>query len=168
MNQEIPRALFIGNGINRVAPTAVSWGSLLENLSQKFNVDIDLQNDLKPFPLAFEEMLIGQKETNPNDMLKGMKQHIGHILTEATPHPSQLELHAKIMECGISEIITTNYDYNLERSIISDFDSQKKQLALNNQESKHSLYRGYWVEGITVRHIHGEIEHNRKISGTNN
>ena len=162
------KALFIGNGINRVAPTAVSWGSLLENLSQKFDIDVDLQNDLKPFPLAFEEMLIGKLGNNPYDALKNMKQHIGHILTEANTDSSQLALHAKIMQCGISEIITTNYDYNLERSIVSDFDSQKKQLALNNQESKHSLYRGYRVDGVTVRHIHGEIEHNRKISSTNN
>ena len=165
MNQELPKALFIGNGINRVAPTAVSWGNLLEHLSAKFEIDIDLQNDLKPFPLAFEEMLIGNKGTNPNDRLKSMKQHIGHLLTEANTDASQLELHAKFMQCGILEIITTNYDYNLERSINTAFDSQKKQLALNNQESKHSLYRGYRINQVTVRHIHGEVAHNRKITG---
>lgn len=168
MDQEIPKALFIGNGINRVAPTSVSWGSLLENLSQKFNVDIDLQNDLKPFPLAFEEMLIDKLGTNPYDKLKNMKRHIGHILTEADTDASHLELHAGIMQCGIPEIITTNYDYNLERSIMADFDSRKRQLALNNQESKHSLFRGYRIENVTVRHIHGEVRHNRKLTGTNN
>lgn len=166
MNQEIQKALFIGNGINRVVPAAVSWGSLLQNLSEKFGINIDLQNELKPFPLAFEEMLITKLGTHPYDALKDMKQHIGQILSQAGTDASQLALHARVMQCGIPEIITTNYDYNLERSILADFESQKRQLALNNQESKHSLYRGYRVGGVAVRHIHGEVAHNRKVAGS--
>lgn len=165
MSQEIPKALFVGNGINRVVPAKASWANLLESLSDKFEIGIDLQNDLKPFPLAFEEMLISKLGTHHQDKLKNMKQHIGYILTEANRDAGQLQLHAQLMACGIDEVITTNYDYNLERSMISDFDSRKIDLALNNQESKHSLYRGYRINGVTIRHIHGELGHNRKLSG---
>jgi hypothetical protein len=168
LNQEPPKALFLGNGINRVAQGAISWGSLLENISGEFEIDIDLQNDLKPFPLAFEEMLVHKKGKNPYEKLHKLKQYIGHIFTTAAIDNEQLELHGRFMNSGIREIITTNYDYNLERSICPDFEAQKKVQALNNQESKHSLYRGYRINGVNVRHIHGELFHNRKISVTSN
>ena len=58
----MPKALFIGNGINRVfQENSISWDNLLEGLSQneklKKNLpgiqNINLNNPLKPFPLAF-------------------------------------------------------------------------------------------------------------------
>lgn len=161
-----PKALFIGNGINRVSQNAISWGELLLRLSERFSIEVDLTNDLKPFPLAFEEMLY----SNPGNIsfekrLSNLKKEISSSFLEAI-YDFDFHFHREIMNSGIKEIITTNYDYNLELSVNSDFLQEKKELSLNRQESKHSLYRGYNINGTKVRHIHGELLHNRGISVT--
>jgi hypothetical protein len=44
--------------------------------------------------------------------------------------------------------------------------NEKSSLSINNQESKHSLYRGYNINRITIRHIHGELQYNRNVTPT--
>lgn len=163
-HNNLPKALFIGNGINRVSQNAISWGDLLDRLSKKFEIDVDLSNELKPFPLAFEEMIHNRLESDSFEFkLRSLKTNISELLLEAGID-FDFTFHKEIMECGIKEIITTNYDYNLELSMNPDFIREKKGLAINSQESKHSLYRGYEIKDVNVRHIHGELLHNRKIS----
>lgn len=163
---ETPKALFIGNGINRVALNTISWGDLLNNLTQKFSLEVDLANDLKPFPLAFEEMIYNSlKNSTFDSRLKDLKVNISKLLSDAMKSDDfDLSLHKKIMDSGIEEIITTNYDYHLELAVNPDFMEQKKEFSLYNKESKHSFRRGYKLNNVTVRHIHGELYHNRKIS----
>lgn len=163
---ENPKALFIGNGINRVSQNAISWGELLDRLSKKFEIDVDLTNDLKPFPLAFEEMIHSRLgDTSFEDKLRNLKSTISNLFLHASDD-FDFRFHKEIMNSGVNEIITTNYDYNLELSVDSGFLQKKRELSLNRQESKHSLYRGYDIKGVRVRHIHGELSHNRRISNT--
>lgn len=162
------RALFVGNGINRTELNhGVSWIDLLQRISDRFGINTDLQNDLKPFPLTFEEMLYTKIGRNDfHNKLKNLKIAISEIFAEDANGLIEGEIHRGIMECGINEIITTNYDYNLELSVMQNFIQEKALYSRNNQESKHSLYRGYNINGITVRHIHGELKHNRNITPT--
>lgn len=51
----------------------------------------------------------------------------------------------------------------LESSVENAFLSNKKEYSINNLESKHSLYRGYKIGQVKVRHIHGELKHNRNV-----
>ena len=161
-----PKALFIGNGINRISQNSISWGDLLDRLSRKFDIKVDLSNELKPFPLAFEEMIHNKLGSNSfESKLRNLKTNISELILEAGSD-FDFTFHKEIMGSGINEIITTNYDYNLELSVKPDFILGKKELALNRQESKHSLYRGYNINGVNVRHIHGELLHSRNISDT--
>lgn len=165
-HNNLPKALFIGNGINRISRNAISWVDLLNRLSKKFDIDVDLSNELKPFPLAFEEMIHNRLGNNSfESKLRNLKTNISELLLKSADE-FDFTFHREVMNSGISEIITTNYDYNLELSVNPDFLQRKKELALNRQESKHSLYRGYNINGIKVRHIHGELLHNRSISDT--
>ena len=77
------KALFIGNGINRMALKGVSWGTLLEELSNKFELDVDLGNDLKPFPLTFEEMLHSKNSSDEdfNAKLHNLKSRISKMFS---------------------------------------------------------------------------------------
>lgn len=72
------KALLLGNGINRVIPEeAVSWGELLKNLKRKFDIEVELDNPFKPFPLAFDEMLHRKLGYNNLEVkLKSLKQYI--------------------------------------------------------------------------------------------
>jgi hypothetical protein len=69
------KALLIGNGINQLdKQQSVSWGDLLNELKSKFDIDVDLENEFKPFPLGFDEML-HQKDGSNNfeNKLKRLK-----------------------------------------------------------------------------------------------
>lgn len=162
------KALFIGNGINRTESNhGVSWIDLLQRISDTYGIHTDLKNDLKPFPLTFEEMLYAKSgRNNFQNKLRNLKTAISEILAEDANGLIDMDIHRGIMQSGINEIITTNYDYNLELSVKQNFMNDKLSYSINNQESKHSLYRGYEINGITVRHIHGELKHNRNVIPT--
>lgn len=164
------KALFLGNGIHRTETNKFrSWGELLEKISSIYGIDTDLKNELKPFPLAFEEMISTKVGSNEfQNKLRNLKTKISKILMEDSKKLIDSEIHRGFMQSGIKEIITTNYDYNLELSIRNDFLQNKKEYSINNIESKHSLYRGYRVNDVNVRHIHGELRHNRNIANENN
>jgi hypothetical protein len=162
------RAFFLGNGIHRTENNkGISWGELLQKISTSYHINIDLKNELKPFPLAFEEMVY--VESGNNDLqskLKNLKTKIADTLLEDAKQLIDNEIHLGFMQSGVKEIITTNYDYNLETSLNAEFMSKKKAYSINNLESKHSLYRGYNIDGVTVRHIHGELKHNRNVESS--
>ena len=62
--------LLVGNGINRLGNSqGPSWSQLLDSIQEKIGKKIDLENDFKPFPMAFEEMLL----TNCNDYENRLK-----------------------------------------------------------------------------------------------
>ena len=160
------RAFFLGNGIHRTENNhGISWGHLLQRISESYWINVDLDNDLKPFPLAFEEMLYAKEgRNNIYSKLQNLKTAIAEILFADEYRIVDSAVHLGFMQSGVKEIITTNYDYNLEASVEPNFVPNKKAFSINNFESKHSLYRGYKVNNVTVRHIHGELKHNRKIS----
>ncbi len=162
------RALFVGNGINRTEKNnGVSWGDLLRNISETYGIKTDLTNDLKPFPLAFEEILYKKDgRNNIQNKLRNLKSRISEVLIDNANRLMDIEIHKGLMQCGIDEIITTNYDYNLQTSIFPDFINKKAEYSINNQESRHSLYRGYKINDVTVRQIHGELKHNRSITSS--
>lgn len=159
------KAFFLGNGINCTENNGgISWGNLLHRISMNFEIPCDLENELKPFPLAFEEMMrLKNGENTSESKLRNVKTLIASTFED----PANLivsNIHRLFMNSGVKEIITTNYDYNLEMSVDSLFLENKHRYSLNNSESRYSLYRGYTIEGVTVRHIHGELKHNRNTS----
>ncbi|PWL31352.1 MAG: hypothetical protein DCO96_03925 [Fluviicola sp. XM-24bin1] len=165
------RALLIGNGINQLDQAqSVSWGDLLDGLKRRFGIKVDLNNPFKPFPLGFEEML-HRKNSNVEFQreLRNLKQAIqDDIQRQLRGKTGYNEYHERIMRLGYSDVLTTNYDYALQKSVMSDFSNQKSRLALNKQETKFSLKRAYELPEIDMRvwHIHGELYDSRNLKDT--
>lgn len=158
-------AILVGNGINRVCGSQLSWAQLLKDIARNYDIKVDIDNPLKPFPLSFEEMLSGKQGiTSSDDKLKNLKTRIKDVLEKDAEKLIQRDLFQKIFDTAEKEILTTNYDYNLETSKLPDFIKIKKGFSLNNRESKHSLFRGYDINGKKIRHIHGELSTNRAIT----
>ncbi|MCR9171581.1 MAG: SIR2 family protein [bacterium] len=168
---ERKRALLIGNGINQLdQEQSVSWGDLLHRLKNRFGIQVDLNNPFKPFPLGFEEML-HRKRSNVEFLreLKNLKRAIRRNIEEQLSGKDGFnEYHQKVMRQGYTDILTTNYDYALQKSVMPDFLEQKKKLALNKQESKFSLKRAYTLPEANCRvwHIHGELSDSRNLKDT--
>jgi hypothetical protein len=157
---------FIGNGINRaIKGEGVSWDALLTKLQNSFNAQhIDLTNEFKPFPLSFEEILFSAK--GPFDEnIRIIKGNIALAFFDSKPN----YLHEMIVNSGIANIITTNYDYNFEKAILKDFNNEETPLEKRTLETKLSINRRCYIHNpntkapISIWHIHGEINHNIKF-----
>lgn len=172
-NVNLPRALLLGNGINLLDPSqAISWGALLETLKNRYAIEVDLNNVFKPFPLAFDELAMRKMGGNSiESKLKNLKQGIRQSLEEQLNHKKGYnQFHEQVMHLGYQDLLTTNYDYGLEKSVVPHFLTQKHLWALNRQERALSLKRGYRLphSNAKVWHIHGELwdarEHGRGSS----
>jgi hypothetical protein len=149
-------AILIGNGLNRCYLGAIPWDSLLQNIANDYGVSFNREN---PFPLEFEsivnQILSGQK--SPSDSIYGeLKQRIAHAVNEQQPEGESLhELFTN--QLPINHILTTNYDYMLERSYSNIWTSY--QLEKEAKETKYSLYRHTKIGPKSFYHIHGEARY---------
>lgn len=162
------RALLLGNGINQLDwEQSISWGALLEGLKEDFGITVDIDNTFKPFPLGFEEMLHRKSGNNSFDnKLKNLKVGIRErIEDQLSDKVGYNEYHSRMMAVGYDDVLTTNYDYALQNSIIPNFEELKNRLAKNKQESKFSLKRAYEIPNgqTTLWHIHGELHDSRNL-----
>lgn len=160
------KALLIGNGINQLDKNqSVSWGELLNELKSNFDIQVNLENEFKPFPLGFDEMLHQKGGSNSfDDKLKSLKINIrNNIDNQLNGKLGYNDYHRRIMEMGYDDILTTNYDYGLEKSFAPDFFEFKRELAQNKQERKFSLKRYYRLNS-NIWHIHGELFDSRNLS----
>jgi hypothetical protein len=164
------KAMLIGNGLNLLdSSQSFSWGGLLEEIKTKYGMRVDLDNIFKPFPLTFDEMQHTKLGSNSlRDKLKNLKQNIrSDIENQLLGKNGFNNYHRKLALLEYDDILTTNYDYSLEKSVLSDFIVQKKKFAQNNQERKLSLKRCYKFNIKTkFWHIHGELFDSRKHSLT--
>jgi hypothetical protein len=161
------KALLIGNGINLLdTDQSFSWSALLQELKNNYSIDVDLDNVFKPFPLAFDEMLHQKPGSNDfKDKIKTLKQRIRtSIHNQLYGKRGFNYYHQKVASLPYNDILTTNYDYSLQKSITNEFLSSKTKLAVNRQERKFSLKRAYKLNDKKVWHIHGELYDSRSQS----
>jgi hypothetical protein len=161
------RALLVGNGVNLLnSNQSFSWGDLLQELKINSDIDVDLDNVFKPFPLAFDEMLHHKGGLNDfNENIKTLKQKISqNIKNQLDGKSGSNRYHKALMSLPYDDILTTNYDYSLQTSIAPDFLTHKNKLAVNKQEMKHSLKRSYFIFSKTIWHMHGELFDSRSHS----
>ena len=159
------KAVLIGNGINRAISNNVkSWEDLLRDIASSFEVSVDLKNEFKPFPLTFEEILF--KNQGKFDLtLTQIKNKIAKVFANT---PSN-ELHKKVVNSGIKNILTTNYDYAFEKAIIQKFQNEEDFTVKSTDETLNSIYRRirfkekiskeYNIDkNLNIWHIHGELQ----------
>ncbi len=141
--------LFLGNGINAFS-TGYDWNQLITQLSSSLGVNSHLHIQNAPFPLTYEELFFKSIKKSHHRESK-MKKIIADETLKFAPNA----IHESVMESKINNIITSNYDYNLQRVLTN---APKK---LTNQglvkEVKYSLFRHHELEGKKIWHMHGEV-----------
>ena len=159
-------SVLIGNGLNRaVNNQAISWEKLLKKIAENCNPKVDTDNEFKPYPLLFEEIL-HNRNGEFKMRLKELKNEIARLFYDAKPS----NLHKTLVKSGFSHILTTNYDYTLEKVINPNFINEKGQTQRNStNETLNSLRRrsifksthlpvDFPVSELSIWHIHGEIK----------
>ena len=124
INETRQKALLIGNGINLLDETqSFSWGDLLKELKAHNSMDVELDNIFKPFPLVFDEMIYQEKNKDISEINRDIKQQIREKIEKQLLDKNGFnEYHTKIMSLGYNDILTTNYDYSLQKSVENNFD----------------------------------------------
>lgn len=138
--------LLLGNGINR-ASESKAWIDLLKELQKE--LEIEAVDQYINYPLEFERIdlaLLSNRVEKQNNLKR--------IVSQRVSEPTDLSLHAKFMNLPLGDVLTTNYDYALEKSVVENF-CRKNSISHTN-EKKHSLFRYIDVGDKRIWHIHGE------------
>lgn len=145
------KTLFLGNGLNMLnADHCISWKKLMDMLNES-----PTSSDV-PYTLLFEKILHDGGVKFP-DVLKTKKEMIqSEIKRLGFVHNPLLKKFVQLD--NYSDILTTNYDYNIENEIDKNFLENKKSLRMTPYEDLLSMRRGYVMEDKRIWHIHGEIE----------
>jgi hypothetical protein len=140
------RVVLFGNGINRLNSNN-SWEELLNELAKSMVEKPPLS--MKPFPLYYEEIILTLK------MAKKDEEKLISYLFNKIDNKMPDDLYKEFCQY-FDVILTTNYDYNIERAI-SKSPLVKENIKTITKESKFSLFRYDEIDGKKVWHIHGEI-----------
>ncbi len=146
------KTLLIGNDINNIVPNN-SWKDIINDIIRFCDAQkmvTDLNN--KPFPLLYEEIFLKSLKEKHIDE-KNLKKFISDKVRRISPN----EIHERIQDLEIKDVITTNYDFTLEG----------KMPIKNNgiiDERIYSVFRHYKVRNKNYWHIHGDCKNPNSIN----
>ncbi len=145
--------LLIGNGINRCCG-GISWEELLSRIASKYFVTKDTA---KSSTLAFEQLRCTVLSRNINVSSEDFAFEVLKKLDEL-----KRERYKEIMDCflslNIEDILTTNFDYAIERTLQDDYQYEKYTAnVVMPQETKCSRIRHSKIKEKRIFHIHGEL-----------
>jgi hypothetical protein len=147
--------LLIGNGVNNLT-NEKNWSELLKAMIKFCKVKFEIEiNNGKPFPLLYEEIYLNSHHRTELDLKKWIANEVMHI--------SENKIHQLIKEKEFKNILTTNYEYTLERSIAQGLSFKSKNEGLI-RENKFSVFRHTTVNNTKIWHIHGECSKPESIN----
>ena len=161
---EKKNVLLLGNGLNRLAG-AVDWAGLMDCLGpDKDQGQGPGGQSLSSWPLEFER-IYGEKNKGQADKEAvtkyQLKQYIQAGLQKILAPVCAWPLQSEFANLPVKHILTTNYDYNLEKAVNPQFRREKSPD--KTKEKLFSLYRRIRPDPSpeapkAVWHIHGEAE----------
>ncbi len=142
------KVLLLGNGINRI-DNNYSWNNLMDDLLIFAKMKDSISVDDKPFPMLYEEIYLrwSAEFQHPERIIK---KEIADLMR----HIRSNDLHRVAMKLKLDEILTTNYDYNLES--VTSGGIKSAALVPPVKGSKYALMRKRKAGSKVVWHIHGE------------
>lgn len=150
MNQKV---LLVGNDINN-ASGSYSWSDLINRLLDFTKTDRGINKVNKPFPLLYEEIYL-RSAAEFGTTESSIKKFIASETERLKPNP----LHTAILDLGIENLLTTNYDLSFEKASGTDLKKCKNQGII--KENTYNLFRYHKTDHHKIWHIHG-IETNPK------
>ena len=157
---EVPRVLMLGNGINR-AFESENWDALLRTMTDGRFTDDEWKELCGRFPYPLLAVIASDDSVGDKMREKG-KEMCAH-----SPAEEQKQLLSCLSDAGINAILTTNYTYEAEQSLIQDFKCVPGRklkyryvtCAEKPKAESDALYTYNCTEGLTIPpiwHIHGE------------
>ncbi len=158
----IPNIILIGNGINRAFGSG-KWGDLLGEISCN-SFDGKKKENIENLSLPLQAILMTEDNVD-----EGIELLAEELIKEKTNSPEQTAIIKNLLANSFDAVLTTNYTYEIERSINPDFNCELKKsckyrkttIKSKQMEDRLGIYRymSPAVSGnpVNVWHIHGEI-----------
>lgn len=150
-------AFLLGNGINRtpiIDDDRYEWGNLLRDLNTEFALGSIVNIRVKPFPMVYDEIVsysLRHGTQNESNIKTFIKSKVDEIQTNIR--------YSSLVNIDGSEILTTNYDYLIEKSLINNW----QRTPINKLEYYYSIYRFQKSSNSNIWHIHGEQGDSRSL-----
>ena len=140
-------AILVGNGLNRAIDDK-AWKDMLCDVREKLGVEDSGQ--YTNLPLEFERIYLDARKRNQIRGVYDLKKEI----ISSIPVVTDFSLVKQLLAIPCSDILTTNYDYYLEKAIDCGF--SRRQHSSHTNERKHSMHRYIKIEEKKIWHLHGE------------
>ena len=154
----VPNVLLLGNGINRVFGDS-SWENVINGLSKgEFAYNQKWMEQIKTIPFALQTIVISS-----DSVADGMKD-LSKRLMPSDLTKEQSGLLNSLASSPFDTILTTNYSYEIEKSIDPTFKikagcaSKYRHKTKNGSKSQEQfgIYTYLSICTHTIWHIHGE------------
>jgi len=141
------KVLLIGNGINNASP-GYRWEELIQRLIEYVDLAGKIDSNVKPFPMLYEEIVLRSNRKRHDE--NQIKKFIASEVQKIEPN----EIHNAIARLGFKDILTTNYDYGLEKVFKTKINPYGNLGYV--RENRYSVFRHSEVGKSRIWHIHGE------------
>lgn len=141
------KALLIGNDINNTTES-YSWQDLINGLLDYARIDRNLNQVNKPFPMLYEEIYLNSARAYRTSESR-LKNYIAAQTRKMKPNV----LHKLILELGIENILTTNYDLSFEKT--AGLEVKKTINKGYIKENLYNVFRYHQTENHKIWHLHG-------------
>lgn len=149
------KALLVGNDINNIVP-GYAWGDLLDELIEFVGAKGRITRMNGQFPLFYEEIWAHAGKANRSEL--EIKQFIAEKIKAIEPNG----IHHGLVELGCTDILTTNYDYSLERALREPLGALKNEGVVTERD--YSLFRHHTLADKRFWHLHGDQAHPASIA----
>lgn len=102
--------LFVGNGIAQRIQIAEKWDSIINDTAKRYGVNIS-QDILKKLP--YNMQIVAASNDNVDKAMVGLSERLKSIAL----NEEQKAFTQRVLELPFTDILTTNYTYELERSV---------------------------------------------------
>lgn len=146
--------LLLGNGINLNEGFTKKWETLLADVAENFGCAFEssLSNALT-YEMVESQILKTQDGKTVHEIRRKIAEGLEtkKLKDMKTAADWKDTLHARLTALPVKAILTTNYDYALERSLEPRFRPR-----YNTRETTYSLYRYQEAGKRRIYHVHGE------------
>jgi hypothetical protein len=151
------QVILVGNDINNINNN-YEWSDLIDNLIDLVGASGKITYDEnKPFPLLYEEIYVEATKSKIYDE-SDIKDFISTDVEKLVVN----DIHKRIINLGIQNILTTNYDLTLEQVLTNSHDSLKNKGTV--RENLYSIFRHYQINDKRIWHIHGDANYSYSIT----
>ncbi len=154
-----PNILLLGNGIN-YAYGDKSWNDIINSLSTgEYDSNTKVMAAITKLPETLKTIVISSD--NVGD---GMKVISEKMLKKTFNGEEHRDIYKKLASMEFDSILTTNYTYEIEKSIDDRFSLKSRSkskyrfstTSANSAQNQFGLFKYISVNNVDIWHIHGE------------